>query len=328
VPAVTFVSTASSVLFVGAVPVIVDVSPDGYTIDIEQARAAITQRTRAIMPVHFGNQMADMDGVQALAKEFGLRVIEDAAHAHGCKWRNKGAGSWGDFGSFSFQTNKLMTAGEGGILITSDETLAERIEILASCGHPSSAHKHGFRSVGTNARMTEFQAGILYCQMQRLDDQVTVRERNAQLLGELLAGAPALIPPKKDARLTRQSHYRFLMNWDETAAGGVTRDQFAAAVAAEGVFCKDIYVPLHRTPQFHLRAELFPQVASRLSEYRDLQCPQAERTLKGLLAMPHPFLLGTERRVRAIAGAFTKVLDNLDEVRQVMAARPEHAVSA
>ena len=125
VPAYTFEATAAPVLRLGAIPVFVDVLSDTYCLDAAAAAEAVTARTRAIIPVHLALNMADMDALTALAARHGLKIIEDCAHAHGAKWRNKGAGSIGDIGSFSMQTSKLMTAGEGGVVTTNDDEVFE-----------------------------------------------------------------------------------------------------------------------------------------------------------------------------------------------------------
>ena len=126
VPGMTFVASAGAALSVNASPVLVDIDPDTLCIDVAAAEAAITPRTRAIIAVHVAGAAADLDGLTDLCVRRGLRLIEDCAHAHGTFWRGRGVGSWGDFGSFSMQRSKLMTAGEGGALICNDEELRDR----------------------------------------------------------------------------------------------------------------------------------------------------------------------------------------------------------
>src|SRR5215216_1880585 len=126
VPAYTFQATAAAPMAAGAIPVIVDVDPETYCMDVKAAEAAITARTKAIIPVHLGAEMADMDAIMALAEKYNLIVIEDCAHAHGARWNGRGAGTMGHFGSFSLQSSKIMTAGEGGLRICHDEEMAYR----------------------------------------------------------------------------------------------------------------------------------------------------------------------------------------------------------
>src|SRR5207249_2404853 len=151
----TWEGTAAAVLFCGAVPVFVDVDPDSYCLDVALIEQAITERTRAVIPVHLGFRFADMDAIMGIAARRGLFVLEDCAHAHGGRWRESGAGSIGHAGSFSFQTSKLMTAGEGGIVTTSDINLADQVIRLANCGRPPRRESAGDPLLGHNYRMTE-----------------------------------------------------------------------------------------------------------------------------------------------------------------------------
>ena len=139
VPALTFAATAYAAIAAGALPVIVDVEPERWTIDPDAVEAAITPRTRAIMPVHLGQQMADMDRLAAIADRHGLAIVEDCAHAHGQQWGGRGAGCIGAFGSFSHQSSKTLTAGEGGTLLTGDDDLARRAHSIIDCGRPKDA---------------------------------------------------------------------------------------------------------------------------------------------------------------------------------------------
>ncbi|MGH2900469.1 MAG: DegT/DnrJ/EryC1/StrS family aminotransferase, partial [Solirubrobacteraceae bacterium] len=155
-PAYTFVGTAGGIIAAGCVPVFADVDPDSYCLDPRAVEAALTPRTAAIMPVHLACSLADMDALGEIARRRGLLVVEDCAHAHGAKWRGKAAGSLGQLGSFSLQSTKLLTAGEGGVVTTSDATFAARLGSLVNCGRK----EPGFdafpeQMLGYNLRMTE-----------------------------------------------------------------------------------------------------------------------------------------------------------------------------
>ena len=168
-PCYTWVATGACAVHVNAVPVFVDVDPDNYCIDPDQVEAAITDRTRAIIPVHLGANMADMDRMMDIADRHGIAVIEDCAHAHGGAWRGRGAGSIGDIGSFSFQSSKLMTAGEGGAVITSDNGLMQRCHSIVNCGRKEPGYDTFEGHVlGVNARISEFQAAVLIAQLERV----------------------------------------------------------------------------------------------------------------------------------------------------------------
>lgn len=315
VPAATFAATATAPLFTNAVPVFVDIDAETYTLDVKKMRAALTPRTRFIIPVHFGMQLADLDGVLEVAAEHGLQVIEDCAHSHGGQWRGKGCGSYGLAGSFSFQSSKLMTAGEGGIIITSDEDFAGRCETLANCGR---APVHGSYSpmAGNNYRMTEFQAAILLCQLKRLRAQTERRERNGALLTARLEKLPGLRTLRRDERTTRKPIFRYVFRFMEDEHEGVSRDRFVEALLAEGVPAAGLfYEPVYQSPLFNVAPETYPYAASRIEEYKSLSCPVAERAMyHEMVSLPNHLLLGSRQDTEAMASAVEKVLENIDEL--------------
>ncbi|NLT41490.1 MAG: DegT/DnrJ/EryC1/StrS family aminotransferase, partial [Anaerolineae bacterium] len=200
VPAYTYVASATAVLQVNAVPIFVDVEGDTYNLDPALLEAAITDRTRAIMPVHFGGQSCDMDAILDIARRHGIAVVEDAAHGHGSEWRGRKVGALGDIGSFSFQASKNMTAGEGGIVLTNNRDLAEKCDSLLWAGRQKGRPWYEFHQLGWNYRMTEFQAAILLVQLERLAEQNARRMDNARYLAKLIADLPGLAPLRWDER--------------------------------------------------------------------------------------------------------------------------------
>ena len=174
VPAYTFSATAYAPIAAGAVPVLVDIDPSTYCISPEAIKAAISPRTKAIIPVHLGSQMADMDAIMQIAHQHNLVVIEDSAHAHGSKWNNQGAGTIGDFGSFSLQSSKILTTGEGGILICKSEEMANRVASLIDCGRPHDPQGETY-TFGGNYRMTEIQAALGLVGLERFPEQAKQR---------------------------------------------------------------------------------------------------------------------------------------------------------
>jgi dTDP-4-amino-4,6-dideoxygalactose transaminase len=193
VPAISFISTATAVSRVGALPVFVDIGSDTYNIDPERVREAITPRTRAIIPVHFGGTMCDVDALQSISEEFGVRLVEDAAQAHGSEWRGRRAGSFGIAGSFSFQNGKVLCSGEGGMLVSSDDAFAEAARSVVNCGRVPGASFYEHHRLGTNLRLTAFQAAILLAQFERLPEQIRRRTENALLLKHLLSDVPGIV---------------------------------------------------------------------------------------------------------------------------------------
>jgi dTDP-4-amino-4,6-dideoxygalactose transaminase len=319
VPAYTFEATAAPVLRLGAIPVFVDVLPDTYCVDASAADAAITSRTRAIIPVHLAMNMADMDAVTELADRHGLKIVEDCAHAHGAKWRNKGAGSIGDAGSFSMQTTKLMTAGEGGVVTTGDDELFELCQSYVNCGRASQTDHFRHRILGFNYRMTEFQAAILLAQLERLPEQTDLRAARAERLSEGLSSIPGISLLQKDERLTTQAIYQFVFKYEPDAFGGASRDRFVAALEAEGIPSDGLfYEPIYRSALFNVDPRDFPTLRSRGAEdlpWAKTHCPVAERA--GYLEsvwLPHQLLLGSDQDVNQIVEAVAKIQSNSDEL--------------
>ena len=303
----TFVGTASAIVAAGATPVFVDVLPDSYCIDPDQVEAAIGPRTEAILPVHLACSMADMDRLSALAEKHGL--VEDCAHAHGAAWRGKGAGAIGDLGSFSMQSTKLLTAGEGGVVTSRDPVLDQRLQSLVNCGRKEPGYD-GFpeRMLGTNARITEWQAAILRCQLERLPDQHARRaERIAQLEREI-AAVPGLAPLPRDERVSGRTAYMFILRYDASAFAGAPRDSVLAALQAEGVPCYGrFYRPLPDDPLFardpHTNAAMRAGV-----DFDARPFPVARRAAyEESIWLPHELFLGGAEDVEDLVAAFAKV---------------------
>jgi dTDP-4-amino-4,6-dideoxygalactose transaminase len=249
VPALTFAATPYAAMAAGALPVFCDVLPGSLTIDPDQVESAVTPRTRAIMPVHLGHQMADMDRVTEIARRHSLAVVEDCAHAHGQRWRGRGAGSFGEFGSFSHQSTKLLTAGEGGTLLCDDEGLARRAHSLIDCGRAKDPQEKEF-TFGANYRLGELHAALLLCALERLPGQQAERAEAAgyfqELAGEL--DGVALLPP--DQRITRWSFYRYIVLIEPEAFAGASNRRVCEALEAEGVGAWEGYEPMSRYDLF------------------------------------------------------------------------------
>jgi dTDP-4-amino-4,6-dideoxygalactose transaminase len=319
VPAYTFEATAAPVLRLGAIPVFVDVLPDTYCIDAVAAEEAVTSHTRAIIPVHLAMSMADMDALTELAAQHGLKIIEDCAHAHGARWREKGAGSIGDAGSFSMQTSKLMTAGEGGVVTTNDDELFELCQSYVNCGRASQTDRFQHRILGFNYRMTEFQAAILLAQLERLPEQTAHRAARAARLSERLLSIPGISLLRKDARLTTQAIYQFVFKYDREAFGGASRDRFVAALEAEGIPSDGLfYEPIYRSALFNVDPRDFPALSTPSSKglpWARTRCPVAERAAyRESVWLPHQLLLGSEQDVDQIVEAVAKIQSNIGEL--------------
>jgi dTDP-4-amino-4,6-dideoxygalactose transaminase len=278
VPAYTFAATASAPIAAGAIPVIVDVDPRNYCMDPKAAEAAITEKTKAIIPVHLGAQMTDMDAIMALAEKYNLVVIEDCAHAHGAKWRGKGAGTIGDFGSFSLQSSKIMTAGEGGILLCKSEEMMYRAASIINCGRPSDP-KGEIAMMGANFRMGELQAALLNVAIERFPQQTQERQEMADYMDEALSEVSGVRVLPRDPRITTRAVYRYIFAIDPLQFGGATHELVCAALDAEGVECWQGYEAMHHYSLFQpgLSKLPVPMAFPERFDFKKMTYPVAEQ---------------------------------------------------
>jgi dTDP-4-amino-4,6-dideoxygalactose transaminase len=316
VPPYTFVATAAAALYVGAVPVFADVRASDYTLDPAAVEAAVGPRTRAVVCVHLGASVCDLDRLRALADARGLLLVEDCAHMHGARWRGRGVGSWGDFGSFSFQSSKLMTAGEGGAVLTSDARYEKRLQSLVNCGRRELHYEDAEPSVGHNYRITEWQAALLRAQLDRLEAQNARRAAGFARLAGRLAEIPGVSNLALDPRVTTRAGYQLIFRFDAEAFAGRDKRRLLAALRAEGIPCDEGYRPLNRGH------ELFP--AATLARWYDAgartpaldveACPVAERASRESIWLAHQIFLGPDEDVDAVAEAVAKVQRLADQM--------------
>ena len=305
VPPISFIATATAVLRIGAVPVFADIHEDTCNLDPLRVVEAITPRTRAIIPVHFAGQPADMDAIIEIARRHNLIVIEDCAHAHGATWRGRKVGSFGNFGSFSFQASKNMTAGEGGILITSDEKMAEQARSICNQGRKSGGGWYEHVRLGTNYRMTGWQAALLLVQMARLPEQLERRAANANFITEQLRQFDMITTLVTDERVTCHSNYLFMLRLELTRHPEVTKDMFVRALNAEGIPCAAGYpYPLYRNQVFesyrHDRAD----------------CPAAEQMCLDTFWVSHEILLAEPHDLQDFISALAKVCSDTSGLKK------------
>ena len=233
VPAYTFQATAAAPMAAGAIPVIVDISPDNYCADPASVEAAITEKTKAIIVVHIAAQVTDMDAIMTIAERYNLIVIEDCAHAHGAQWRGEGVGTIGDFGSFSLQSAKALTTGEGGVLLCKDRHMAEKAASIIDCGRPKDPAGQEY-TMGVNYRWSELHAALGLVALERFPEQFAERSAMADYLEESLSEVPGISLLKRDMRHTRRNLYRYVINIDPEYYG-VKHDVFCDALSAEGI---------------------------------------------------------------------------------------------
>ena len=313
VPGVTWIATAWAVVQVGATVRFADVSAHDWCIDPAAIEAAITSKTKVIIPVHLYNQVAEMDQIMAIADEHGLKVIEDCAHTHGSRWGDRAVGTIGHVGSFSFQQTKGMTSGEGGILVTDDDALAERIYGLKNCGRPVSP-EHG-PTFGSNYRITEFQAAILHGQLDRLEDHLATKAARTQLLRERMVDVPGITVLPQKEQVTRQGFYSMALHYDPAAWEGLPRDLVVDALRAEGL--NPLFPPYEVVYKAHLYkpgARLYDYTPDQLG--MNARCPVAERLIEHeSLTLQHQLFLGPESDVEDIVAIFRKVQSHAGELK-------------
>lgn len=324
VPPYTFISTATSVLHVNAVPIFVDIEPDTYNMDPNRIEEAITDKTKAIIPVHFAGQACDMDKIMAIAKKHGLYVIEDCAHAHGAEWKGRKVGSIGHAGTFSFQASKTMTSGEGGIITTNDKDFAIECDSLIWIGRKIGRPWYEFHRLGWNYRITEFQGAILRAQLTRLDEQVIKRTENADYLTAQLKDIEGIMMMRRDERATKHGYYMYMFRFDEKI-WGISRDTFQEALMAEGVDVFKCYpTPIYNNPVFLEHNYYTKGCPLKCPHYdRDIdyaafadKCPVAEKACREeAMWLNHRMFLGGREDMDGIVAAIKKIKAHAAELQ-------------
>jgi len=317
VPNFTFVATASAVLFANALPVLVDVDPETHCIDPALAEAAITPRTKAIIAVHMGGHPADLDRLQELCKRNGIYLVEDSAHAHASEWKGRKIGTFGMAGTFSFQASKLMTAGEGGMIISNDDAFEIQARSVHDCGRMPGEWFYSHFIYGSNYRLSEWQGAVLMVQLSRLEEQTRHRHRNGRLLDKLLGEIPGITPQKCDARCTRNGQYAYIFHVEKKQFAGISTENFIAALNAEGIPTQASYPPLHELDCFRngeYRKCLSGAQAAEKHAFLEQSFLHTQRAAWETVWIPQFALLGDEEDMREIAAAISKIQKNAAEI--------------
>ena len=283
VPSFTFAATANSVALTGATPVFVDIDAETFCMSVSAARDAITERTKAVMPVHLYGHPADLRGLANLCEEFDLALIEDAAQAHLASIDGRPVGAWGLAGSFSFYPTKNMTSGEGGMVSTNDAGLARIVRLLRNQGQE---RRYENEIAGLNNRMTDIHAAIGRVQLDALAQRTAQRRKNAEFFNTYLSGVRI---PQVDPRAMHVFHQYTIRVEDHD------RDRFAKELAKRGVGSGVYYpTPVHRLPAFN---------------YQETELPETDLAASQVLSLPvYPSLSDDERHqiaaaVNEVAGA-------------------------
>ena len=317
VPNFTFVATASAVLFANALPVLVDVDSDTYCIDPQLGEAAITPRTKAIIAVHMGGHPSDLDKLKEIAGRHKIALVEDSSHAHASEWRGKRIGTFGVAGTFSFQSSKLMTAGEGGLIISNDDGFERQARSVHDCGRMPGEWFYSHFIYGSNYRLSEWQGAILTAQLARLDEQTRRRHQNARFLDRELSKIPGITPQKLDERCTRNGQYAYIFHVDQKQFAGISTERFIEAMNAEGIPNQASYPPLHELHMFRngeYRKCLSGAQAKEDHPFLKQSFPNTQRAAWETVWIPQPALLGDELDMNEIVGAIRKIQENAKEL--------------
>ena len=317
----TFIATYNVVIGSCALPVFADTDPETFQINPDKIEERITERTRAIMPVHILGLPANMDRIMAIAKKHNLVVIEDACQAWMAEWRGKKIGTIGNLGCFSFQNSKHLPIGEGGAVIGNDEELMDRVMSFHNCGRPYGSVKKtsGYPIIGTNRRMTEYQAAIGLSQIKRLEKDTALRNENAEYLTSRIKDIPGIIPHKLYEGVTRAAYHLYPFRYKKEHFNNAPRSKFMAALEAEGVPCAGGYGPQYRDGLIEVAlnsknfTRSFPK--ERLDKYRrELNFPDNDQLCEEAVWIGQNMLLGSKSDTGDIADAILKISENKDKL--------------
>jgi dTDP-4-amino-4,6-dideoxygalactose transaminase len=312
VPPYTFVATINAVLMQHAIPVFVDTDPETFQIDARKIEAAITERTRCILPVHLGGSPADMDTILEIGRKHNLPVVEDACQAHLAEWRHRKVSTLGALGCFSFQASKNLNSGEGGAILTNDTDLFDVCQSFHNNGRGNTGSGFGYVRNGANLRITEFQAVLLTEQLKRVEGQSRRREQNAAYLTKQLAEIPGIRPARMYPGATRNAYHLYMFRYDKAAFASLPRAQFLKALQAEGIPCSSGYSPLNKEPflknTFDSRAYRAIYPAKRLDEWTERNhYPANDQLCEEAVWFTQTMLIGSREDMDQIADAVRKI---------------------
>lgn len=300
VPAFTFIATSLAVQRLGAVPVPVDVDPATYCLDAAQAERFITDRTKAIIPVHMAGQFCDMDALIELSATAGVAILQDAAHAHGAVWRGRRVGELGTLAAFSFQNGKLMTAGEGGLLLLPDEESSREAFMQHSCGRPPKDRVYQHLTQGSNYRLNEFSAAVLRGQLTRLDEQNRARAEGWRLLSKRLAAIDGVVPQGSDDRCEVNPRYMAMARIEGLSAQ--RRGELVDGLNEHGIPAFVAFPPVYRT------AGYWHGPTAGTEKHIAARCPVSEQIAADCVWLHHRVLRADGGRLDRLAEIFADLL--------------------
>jgi dTDP-4-amino-4,6-dideoxygalactose transaminase len=322
VPPYTFVATATSVVAVGGVPVFVDIDPETCNLDPTKIEEAITEYTKAIIPVHIGGSPADLDPIIEIGKKHGLAVIEDACQAHGAEYKGRKVGAIADAGAFSFQSSKNVCAGEGGMILTNNREVYEKAWSLANIGRVPEGGWYDHRVMGWNLRLTEFQSALVVRGMELLPEHFELRYNNGERLRQRLEEIEGVSLQKMTHPSNRSAYHLYIFSYDREAFDGLPREKFLQALHAEGIGGGSGYNPLYREGLFKDNWDpnafpFAPQYYEGKVNYNEVACPACEYVCdEAGFWMGQSTGLADEQAMDDIADAMLKVQQNVGEIER------------
>ncbi len=312
VPPYTFVATVNAVLLTHALPVFVDTDPETLQIDARKIESRITKRTACIMPVHMAGSAADMDVILDVARRHKLPVVEDACQAHFAEWRGRRLSSLGDLGCFSFQASKNLNSGEGGALLSNNEELINRCRGFHNNGAAYPRGAFQYAGLGMNLRITEFQAALLASQLTRVEDQMQIRERNANQLNTQLKEIPGIRPAKQYEGCTRNAHHLYMFRYQREHFANIPKSKFVQALGAEGIPCSGGYTPLNKDAAIlntlggKAFRYIYPEPQLR-AWHEQNHCPMNDQLCEEAVWIPQTVLLSDAEGMDHIVTAVRKI---------------------
>ena len=321
IPPYTFIATYNVVVLHYALPIFVDTDIESFQMDPNKLESAITQKTKAVMPVHIGGYPVDIEAIIQVAAKHNIPVIEDACQAWLSEWKGKCVGNWGLAGGFSFQASKNLNSGEGGAIITNDKDFYDRCYSFHHQGQGSDAAslEPGTGTRGTNARITEFQAGVLLAQMTRLNEQSKRRSENAGYLTGLLKQIPGIKPARLYKGVTRNAYHLYMFRYEKNKFAGMARENFIKALEAEGIPCSAGYGKMNKSSYVTglARNRHFLDIYGEktMKEWLERnQCPENDKLTEQAVWFFQNMLLGTRTDMEQIAEAISKIQKNAEEI--------------
>jgi len=311
-PAYTFIATATAILMANAIPVFCDIEPESGNMNPNDIEFKITDKTKVILPVHVAGSPVNMNAILNIAEKHEILVIEDAAQAHGATYEGKKVGALGEGGIFSFQSSKNMSSGEGGAIITNDDEFAEACFSYHNCGRVRNGAWYEHHRLGSNLRMSAINAAMLIPQIESLEADMALRDKNRESLDEFISHIDGLEPMSFSEGTTRSANHIYMFRYDESKFDGIPRETFLKVMQAEGVYTFKGYNPLYREPLFITNENEYPWLKGR--DYSSLFLENTETfSEKEAVWLKQNHLLGDEDDIQDIKNAFEKATEAMKQ---------------